>query len=248
MCRVLVASDDDARTRRLERAFSAHPDAALLQVDTCALPEAASRLTAATADADAVDVDVLFIDVSSATDPYAGIKVASALQSDRPHASEESSPQVVYLSSRETYTSMVYQTRHCYLLLDPFSSTEVRDALNKALACRVSRAQTPLALKCMGSVHVVFPKDIVFVKSVGRKVMVSCVDGQQHEAYAALADVEQHLPKTFVRCHKSYLANIEFVSSIGNGALTMRDGQVVPVSQRRTRSVREAMLNCGHAS
>lgn len=245
MCRVLVASDDDKRAGRLERALFAHPDAALLQVEACALSDAASRLTAATA-ADAVDV--LFIDVSSATDPYAGIKVASALESERSDASEKALPQVVYLSSRETYTSMIYQTRHCYLLLDPFSSTEVRDALNKALASRTPRTQTPLALKCMGTVHVVFPKDIVFVKSIGRKVQVSCVDGQELEAYAALADVEQRLPKTFVRCHKSYLANIELVSSAGNGVLTMRDGQVVPVSQRRLRSVREAMLNCGHAS
>ena len=245
MCRVLVASDDDKRAGRLERALFAHPDAALLQVEACALSDAASCLTAATA---ADVVDVLFIDVSSATDPYAGIKVASALESERSDASEKALPQVVYLSSRETYTSMIYQTRHCYLLLDPFSSTEVRDALNKALASRTPRTQTPLALKCMGTVHVVFPKDIVFVKSIGRKVQVSCVDGQELEAYAALADVEQRLPKTFVRCHKSYLANIELVSSAGNGVLTMRDGQVVPVSQRRLRSVREAMLNCGHAS
>lgn len=242
MCRVLVASDDDKRAGRLERALFAHPDAALFQVEACALSDAASRLTAADA------VDVLFIDVSSATDPYAGIKVASALESDRSNTSEKALPQVVYLSSRETYTSMIYQTRHCYLLLDPFSSTEVRDALNKALASRAPRTQTPLALKCMGTVHVVFPKDIVFVKSIGRKVQVSCVDGQELEAYAALADVEQRLPKTFVRCHKSYLANIELVSSAGNGVLTMRDGQVVPVSQRRLRSVREAMLNCGRAS
>lgn len=242
MCRVLVASDDDKRAGRLERALFAHPDAALFQVEACALSDAASRLTAADA------VDVLFIDVSSATDPYAGIKVASALESERSDASEKALPQVVYLSSRETYTSMIYQTRHCYLLLDPFSSTEVRDALNKALASRTPRTQTPLALKCMGTVHVVFPKDIVFVKSIGRKVQVSCVDGQELEAYAALADVEQRLPKTFVRCHKSYLANIELVSSAGNGVLTMRDGQVVPVSQRRLRSVREAMLNCGRAS
>ena len=242
MCRVLVASDDDKRAGRLERALFAHPDAALFQVEACALSDAASRLTAADA------VDVLFIDVSSATDPYAGIKVASALESERSDASEKALPQVVYLSSRETYTSMIYQTRHCYLLLDPFSSTEVRDALNKALASRAPRTQMPLALKCMGTVHVVFPKDIVFVKSIGRKVQVSCVDGQELEAYAALADVEQRLPKTFVRCHKSYLANIELVSSAGNGVLTMRDGQVVPVSQRRLRSVREAMLNCGRAS
>lgn len=181
-------------------------------------------------------------------DPYAGIKIVATFEADHANVPDDALPQVVYLSSRETYTSMIYQTRHCYLLLDPLSPDEIRDALRKALASKITRPSVPLALKSAGTVHVLFPKDIVIVKSVGRKVLVFCVGGQQHEAYAALSDIEDRLPETFVRCHKSYLVNMELASSMGNGVLTMRDGQTAPVSQRRLKAVREAMLNCGRAS
>lgn len=242
MCRILVASGDEKRTSRLKRAFSTHPDAALLQVETCALPEVLQRL----GDADTDAVDVLFIDVATPPDPYAGVRIVAAFEADHANVPDDALPQVVYLSSREAYTSMIHQTRHCYLLLDPLSPDKIRDALRKALASKI-RPSVPLALKSAGTVHVLFPKDIVIVKSVGRKVLVFCVGGQQHEAYAALSDIEDRLPETFVRCHKSYLVNMELASSMGNGRAyhaRWADGPCEPASPQGGSGSHAELRSC----
>ena len=72
-------------------------------------------------------------------------------------------------------------------------------------------------------------------------MLVSYVDGRELLAYAALSDLEQQLPGSFVRCHKSYLANMEHVRTSCRETLTMTTGATVPVSQRQYRAVRDAL-------
>ena len=109
----------------------------------------------------------------------------------------------------------------------------------------IGRVAAPVMLRSGGSTHVINPHEVQFVQSQGRKVLVSYVDGREFYAYAALSDLEKQLPGSFVRCHKSYLANMEHVIRGCHEALTMTTGAQVPVSQRQYRAVRDALAAAG---
>ena len=66
-----------------------------------------------------------------------------------------------------------------------------------------------------------------------------------HSNAKAAAELEKQLPGSFVRCHKSYLANMEHVIRGCREALTMTTGAQVPVSQRQYRAVRDALAAAG---
>ena len=152
-------------------------------------------------------------------------------------------PQVVYLATRDTYTSDVYQTDHCYLLLDPFSPDDVAAALDKAAQLRAAAQPVTLALRCDGSLYILHADKIACIESVGRKVRVTCTDGKQLEAYATLADIERQLSTALVRCHKRYLVNLDCVVRLDGAELLLTTGDVVSVSQRRLPEVREILAN-----
>ena len=78
---------------------------------------------------------------------------------------------------------------------------------------------------------------------MGRKVLVRLSDKRLLESYAALSELEQQLPGSFVRCHKSYLANMEHVVQASADGLVMDSDEAVPVSQRQYRSVRDALMS-----
>ena len=46
---------------------------------------------------------------------------------------------------------------------------------------------------------------------------------------------EQLMPYGFFRCHASYLVNNESISRIDATQLTLKDGTVIPISQRRRK-------------
>ena len=255
MCRLLVALSDEESQNRLCELISRHPASSSLQIERCNAARAAKRAL------EAPRVDVLFIDVAgvaggdaSLAGPAAagnGAASASAATAPTPTGGIDvvrelqacgSSPLVVYTTTRKGYTSQVYATQHEYLLLKPFSAAEVGDALAKVLAKLGSHVTTPLALRANGSIHVIDPADIEFVKSVGRRVEVHLTDGSSIIAYASLQDIEYKLPGSFLRTHKSYLANMACVEEETESELTMLSGKTVAVSQRQHRCVRDALM------
>jgi len=60
-----------------------------------------------------------------------------------------------------------------------------------------------------------------------------------------LKGLERNLPKTFLRVHRSYLVNLDLVSSLksisGIGTLALHGGDEIPVSRRVMPAVRDSL-------
>lgn len=236
MCRILLVEDAVPEPEALRVLIEQHPCAGAIQLESCAFSQVRERVS------QGPRIDALFAPVDApgafpacASDERAGIALVRELQ-DRGIL-----PLTVYCTTRAAYTSAVYGTDHQYLLLAPYSPSEARNALDKVFGLLGHRAASPLALRSAGTVHIVDPADVVYVKSIGRKVLVRLSDARVLESYAALAELEQQLPGSFVRCHKSYLANMEHVVQASADGLVMDCDEAVPISQRQYRTVRGAL-------
>ncbi len=104
---------------------------------------------------------------------------------------------------------------------------------------------------------------VIIVKSAGRMEHISTdrlcycrgadgyseiklIDDREVLHAATLAEMEETLPSTFLRVHRSYLVNTAFVKSLtrdvaGTGILTLTNGSEIPVSRRTMPQVRQAL-------
>jgi DNA-binding LytR/AlgR family response regulator len=238
--RILLAVDDGARAERLRTLLGECDSQAGFKIESCAVDQALSCVSKH-------DFDLLLIDVSTRGVATAGVEAVRAMQKaatdGAPASASAHCPQVIYLATPDTYTSAIYQTEHCYLLMEPYSAAEVAAALGKAARLRAEAQPATLALRCDGSVHILAAEKIAFVESIGRKVRVTCVDGEQMETYATLADIEDQLAPAFIRCHKRYLVNASCIVRLDGAELLLTTGDVVAVSQRRLPGVREILAS-----
>ena len=226
MCRILLVEDAVPEAEALRTLIEQHPCAGAIQLESCSFSQVRKRISLGPR------IDVLFAPVDAPgafptcdSDERAGIALVRELQDN------------------DVLPLTVYGTDHQYLLLAPYSPSEARNALDKLFGLLGHRAANPLALRSNGTVHIVDPIDVVYVKSMGRKVLVRLSDGRLLESYAALSELEEQLPGSFVRCHKSYLANMEHVVQASSDGLVMDCNEAVPVSQRQYRSVRDALMS-----
>ena len=83
-----------------------------------------------------------------------------------------------------------------------------------------------------GSVHIAY-ENIMYVMSNKRKICVIQPNGLQDEAYKKLDEVEALLDGRFVRCHQSFLVNMDCIRGISNEGFSLIDNQFVPISQKR---------------
>ena len=185
MCRILLVEDAVPEAAALRTLIEQHPCAGAIQLESCTFSQVRKRIS------QSPRIDAMFAPVDAPgafptcdPDERAGIALVRELQ-DRGIL-----PLTVYCTTRAAYTSAVYGTDHQYLLLAPYSPTEARNALDKLFGLLGHRTANPLALRSNGTVHIVDPVDVVYVKSMGRKVLVRLSDKRLLESYAALSELE----------------------------------------------------------
>jgi DNA-binding LytR/AlgR family response regulator len=120
--------------------------------------------------------------------------------------------------------------------------------LEAALARAKGAAENPvIRVNGAGALHVVRASDLAFCSGAGDYVELHLSDGRKVLHNGALATLESELPPTFLRVHRSYIVNTEFVKSLkressGVGALVLSTGAEIPVSRRTMPKVREALV------
>lgn len=104
-----------------------------------------------------------------------------------------------------------------------------------------------LRIKSANKTELISIANISYFKGAGDYVEVALNDSNTLLHNDNLTELEQNLPSTFLRVHRSFIVNTNLISSLerkksGVGLLTLNNGETVPVSRRIMPSVREQIL------
>lgn len=149
--------------------------------------------------------------------------------------------QVIYLTGYIEYCTEVYETDHVYFLTKPICQVDFDRALARAVEGLKHAASENLMVKHGHTVIAVPCGEVTFIESRLRKLEIHTVDGV-HDTYGTIPDIMGALPRGFVRTHKSFVVNLAHVTRLDPDEFVLRSGEVVPVSKRRKREVREAFF------
>ncbi|MCE9599072.1 MAG: LytTR family DNA-binding domain-containing protein [Spirochaetia bacterium] len=89
---------------------------------------------------------------------------------------------------------------------------------------------------------------ILYFEASGRKLIIHMTDGSKKYANRKIGDLVQLLPPTFQLIHRSFMVNIESVSSLrgspgGKYRLALSNGTELPVSRRLYQTLKTQLLN-----
>ena len=137
-----------------------------------------------------------------------------------------------------------YQT---LIISKPLKQEELENVLDKAFE-RISRFHRELFTIRFGkNVVNLLCRDIVYLESNKRKVIVHTVRGE-YEYYHKLDEAEEELlaiSADFVRIHKAYLVNMEHVEAFQYEKLALRDGTILSISEAHRANVRSRFWEWG---
>ena len=180
-------------------------------------------------------IDILVCDVMMPEGQPSGIDVVQGL------FPPSSGTQIIYMSGYLAQATEVYRTDHVYFLLKPLDPVKVRDALQRAYAAIKPAGPRMLRVMSGHKERLINVAAIRYVESNLHKVSVHCGD-VTFTTYAKIDDIQARLPKTFSRCHRSYLINLAHVVSLDETEVRLRDGATIPVSRRRARQLQRDLL------
>ena len=148
---------------------------------------------------------------------------------------------VVFTTAFEQYALEGFKADAIDYLLKPFNYEEFRHAVGKALAWFAPRhpqttksepqkVSKSLIVKADYKQHVILLSEILYVKGEKDYVRIRTTNGEI-KSLMSMRSVEQSLPKgQFQRIHRSYIVNLDRVTTVGNMQATVGD-ESIPVSK-----------------
>ena len=180
------------------------------------------------------EFDILFLDILMGEDEMNGIDLAKKIRLF------DDSTSIVFVTSSTDYVLDGYSVRALQYLIKPVDNKILREVLEYELK---SKNNVSVVFKEKDSTRKVPASDIVHIETSGRNVKV-VLKGEEFNAYNKISDVEKMLPaKDFIRCHQSFIININNIKEIRHGEAVSVLETVVPVSRTQWSKVKRLFVD-----
>lgn len=227
MYRVVVLDSDTARAQDLREKVCGYPGSDAFEVEAYT---SAEDLRASKGG----DVDILLMDIRLAPDEPDTLEAAERMRHDYLMTA---GTQVIYVTSCDDYRIRVCQVNNTFFLPRPVQQADLDAALHLAVARLQRYAERPIRVRVKYAERVLLPRDITYIESKRRILHIHLVD-EEVETYARLTDMANALPARFVRCHNSFLANLDYVRELHAEYAILTTGVSIPISRERRPGVR----------
>ena len=177
--------------------------------------------------------DLLFIDIDMPE--MSGIDLCRKLQ-----AQGYAIP-VVFLSNMEERVYETFEFPTVFFLRKRFFGSELEKVVRRALRETARKRETVL-LNAGTQSYRLAVSDVKYLEIMDQMLSVYTVSGRINLRYKMESAEQLLLPYGFLRVHKSYLVNYNYIHSIQREELTLTDGTRIPVSRRRYQAIQAAFL------
>ena len=158
-------------------------------------------------------------------DGMSGIELAERLNRTLPQCA------IIFVTSYLGFATDVYDTKHVYFILKSELEQRLGTALEKALTPQplpVLHYPSPAGYRNTPS------SEVLYLERVLRKTKLVLPDGSEEWTTLAPAQLlENDTPQQFIRCHQSYLINVQYIRGIETDGFLMIDDVFVPISQKK---------------
>ena len=104
---------------------------------------------------------------------------------------------------------------------------------------RKERTGAVIILRCAGETRVIDVASIRYFE-VYKRLTTVYYDGSTFSFYSPLAKLSEELEgKNFIRIHRAYLVNQDYVSKMTMRDVTLRDGTVLPAGRNYIKKIKE---------
>lgn len=184
-----------------------------------------------------VKLDIIFLDVLMPGQD--GISTARQIRQ------YDTSVKIIFLTSSAEFAVDSYTVGAYFYQLKPICKESFYQLLDSVLSeCRRNEENSLVLRSKTGIVRIELDK-LQYCEVMGRTLQFHCKGAGPLESVGKMDDLCGQLEKNecFVRCHRSYLINMDYVDNISNKAVTMTDGTRIPIPHGKYSELKDKFLN-----
>lgn len=171
---------------------------------------------------------------------FTGIDVANEIRSF-----DKTAPILFFTSSPE-FALESYSVKAINYVLKPISKEKLFFTFDDVLEqIKVKNDEDAIIVKSNEGIQKILISNIVFVEVIGRNVLYHLVSGRVIECTESFSTVCDNLMKygCFLKTHRSYLVNMQYIDTIENHQVTLQTLTSVPIAQGKAKEIKQQYLN-----
>ena len=192
-------------------------------------------------DADAAQpFDIIFMDIE--LPGISGMEAAKALRQ------RGSDALIVFVTAYSEFMATSFHVEAFDFLTKPVQPSDIARVLNRCVQ-KLNRQSGTIVVKIGTGAAVVRVRDILYISSSKHYLHIVTRDGASLRSMMTLNQMEDMLKSypQFVRCHQSYIANLEYADAMQSDCFTIKKvyrhiAEQVPISRNKMQKVKAQYL------
>ena len=182
--------------------------------------------------ADKASFDIIFLDIYMSGEN--GISIAKQIRK------YDLDCKIIFTTTSTEHALESFEVSPFNYLTKPISKVVFDSAFEKAMRTINKEKQKSLPVKIGSNIQTVYYKDILFIESAAKILNIHIVKNKILTFCSKLDDIEAQInDKRFIRCHKSFLVNMDYILSIENNSFKLIDSIKIPIVQRNFASIKK---------
>ncbi len=170
---------------------------------------------------------------------FMGIEVAKEIR-----GFDKTAPILFFTSSPE-FALESYAVKAVNYVLKPVSEEKLFFTLDELLEqIKAGKDEDALVVKSNEGIQKILISNLVFAEVIGRNVLYHMLSGKVIECTEPFSAVCGRLLKYghFIKTHRSYIVNMQYVDTIENHRITLQTLSSVPIAQGKAREIKQRYL------
>lgn len=157
-------------------------------------------------------VDVLLLDINLKGN-ISGLNIAEELRKTNKSA------YIIFTTGHLEYVMLAYKFKTFDYLPKPITIEKLEETILR-LFNDIENSSHKKYIKIGNNQTIICENDIEYIKRDGMKIVFH-TNKQDYETYSSFKKIQLNLPQNFVRCHKSFIVNINKISNIETSSNTI---------------------------
>jgi DNA-binding LytR/AlgR family response regulator len=147
---------------------------------------------------------------------------------------------LVFVTTSRDHAMESFSHRPSYYVPKPIGRRDIDNAFRQCQNVFLKNARFVEVISDRAKVRIPYSK-ILYIETFGRETLFHTTGGEiKTTAHLPLDELERTLGNAFLRCHRSYIVNLNHVQAAGPEDFKLRGGGLVPMRQRGRAELREA--------
>ncbi|MDD3218949.1 MAG: LytTR family DNA-binding domain-containing protein [Lachnospiraceae bacterium] len=226
--KILICDDNEEVGRMLKKMLSKYGYSDD-DVSTCMNMQQVEQLM------ESQNIDLIFMDIELGDEN--GVELAETIEK------KYVKTPIVFITGYMEFAEDIFKAHPAYFIVKPVTEEKLEKALARVEEItKESREYLSIHLRGTSRVQKISMDEVYYVESQKRHILVHLSDEIIHTNMQKLDEFMEDVPKSLVRCHKSFALNLNNLEALYRDEALLKNGMRVPISRSKSQEVKQAFF------